>query len=320
MNENNFLKENEDIRTSYLVVVATAATADRQNTPEELAFVEQMALAANLSDANRATVTQAVENAGSVDVASHIAKFKDNDLKFSLVTDLLNLSYSDGKLSDSEVAEIQKVTLALGISNEQFDALKQYVEASNKEASKEGGNPLITAEGQPKEQSGNFLEKIGLASVFQKLGIPTNNFASGATIAVTLTTAAYFLINSYMKSGNQPAAAQGQAQNATSPLMSFLGTALTGVMAAQTAQGGQQNPLMGMVAGLMSGQNGQNALGNVLGAVTQSFAQGQGMGNLMNIIGGLATATQGNQNQQAQAQPQNQLANNITNLLGSFFK
>ena len=318
MNENNFLNENEDIRTSYLVVVATAATADRQNTPEEIAFVEQMALAANLSEENRALVTSAVQNASQIDVASHIAKFKDNDLKFSLVTDLLNLSYSDGKLSDSEVAEIHKVTAALGVSNEQFDALKQYVEASNQEASKEGGNTLITAEGQPKEQTGNFLDKIGLSGIFKSLGIPTTNFASGATIAVTLTTAAYFIINNYMKSGNQP---QGQPQQDNgSPLMSFLGTALTGIMAAQTGgqqqQGSQQNNgLMGMVAGFIGTPAGQATINNVLGSVTQSFSKGNGLGNLMNIIGGL----QGGQQQQGQPQ-QNNLASNLTNLLGSFLK
>lgn len=317
MEENNFLNESEDIRTSYLVVIAATATADRQNTPEEVAFVEQMALAANLSEANRALVTSAVQNTAGTDVSAHVAKFKDNDLKFSLVTDLLNLSYSDGKLSDSEVAEIQKIHTALGITSEQFDALKQYVEASNKEASKEGGNTLINAEGKPKEQTGNFLDKIGLTPVFQKLGIPTNNFVSGATIAVTLTTAAYFLINSYMKSG-QPQGQQGQQTG--SPLMSFLGTALTGVMAAQAGGQNQGNNLMGMVAGLVGSQSGQAAVGNILNTVTQSFSQGNGMGNLMNIIGGLATATQGNQAQNQNQNQQNPLANNITNLLGSFFK
>ncbi len=318
MNENSFLKENEDIRTSYLIVVASAATADRNNSQEEVAFVEQMALAANLSDDNRALITKAVQETGSADVSAHIAKFKDNELKFSLVTDLLNLSYADGKLTDSEVAEIQKINSALGISAEQFDALKQYVEAANQESSKEGGNALVTAEGQPKEQTGNFLEKVGLAPIFQKLGIPTNNFASGATIAVTLTTAAYFLISNYMKSNNQ---AQGQNPQAAggSPLMSFLGTALTGVMASQAgAQGQQGGGLMGMVAGLMSNQGGQAAIGNVLSTVTQSFSQGNGMGNLMNIIGGLASATQG-QPQQGQSQ-QNNLAANLTNLFGSFMK
>lgn len=321
MNENSFLTENEDIRTSYLIVVASAATADRQNTQEEIAFVEQMALAANLSDENRSAVTNAVKDASSTDVASHVAKFKDNDLKFSLVTDLLNLSYADGKLSDTEVAEIQKINSALGISTEQFDALKQYVEASNKEASKEGGNPLITAEGQPKAQTGNFLEKIGLAPVFQKLGIPTNNFVSGATIAVTLTTAAYFLISNYMQSGKAQPQEQVQEQvqvNSSSPLMSFLGTALTGVMASQAGGQGQQGGLMGMVAGLVGSQGGQAAIGNVLSSVTQSFSKGNGVGNLMNIIGGLASATQG-QPQQGQPQ-QNNLATNLTNLFSAFMK
>jgi|GEM_PF-2313735 len=320
MNENTFLKENEDIRTSYLIVVATAATADRHNTPEEIAFVEQMALAANLSDDNRALITKAVADANSADVASHAAKFVNNDLKFSLVTDLLNLSYADGKLSDTEVAEISKIITALGVNQEQFDALKQYVEASNKEASAEGGNTLLTADGQPKEQTNNFLDKIGLSGVFKSLGIPTTNFASGATIAVTLTTAAYFLINSYMKSGDKTQQGQPQA-NTNSPLIGFLGTALTGIMATQAgAQGQQGNGLMGMMAGLVGTQVGQTAITSVLGTVTESFSKGNGLGNLMNIIGGLAATQTNQQGQPQQGQPQNNLAANLTNLFGAFMK
>jgi uncharacterized tellurite resistance protein B-like protein len=306
MNQNSFLQQSEDIRTSYLVILNTITTADRQNTPEEIAFVEQMAIAADLSEANRALVTAAVQDTGSVNLADHITKFKDNELRFSLVTDLLNLCYSDGSLNANEIAELNKINGTLGISPDQFDALKKYVEAANKENEATDGNSLMDANGQPKTPSGNFLDKIGLSSVFKSLGIPTDNFASGATIAVTLTTAAYFLIKNYMNTQGQ---AQGQAtaQNASNPLSGFLGTALSGLMGGQQQTGqAQGNSLMNMVTGFVSSQAGQAAIGSVLGSVMSSTSKGNGLGNLMNIIGG------GKQQQGGMA--------NLTNILGSFLK
>lgn len=311
MDQNAFLQQSEDIRTSYLVVLGAISTADRQNSPEEVAFMEQMGIAANLSEPNRAIVADAVKNTANVDVAAHLEKFKGNDLKFSLATDLLNLCYSDGTLNPDEVAQLSKINATLGISTEQFDALKKYVEAANKAHEGSEGSAFIDSNGQPKPASTGFLDKVGLTPIFKQLGIPTENFLSGATIAVTLTTAAYFLIQNYMKA--QPQGQQGQPQqnNMTNQLTGFLGTALGGLMGGNQAQTQGQNQaggLMNMVTGFVASQAGQAAINSVLGSVMQSTAKGNGLGNLMNILGG-----------GKQQQGQNTGAN-LTNILGSFFK
>jgi len=286
MSENTFLNQSEDIRTSYLVIMAAVSTANKENTPEEIAFMDQMSTAANLSEASKKTVTTALTNTNSTDLATHLAKFKDNNLKFALVTDLLNLATKDGNLEPSEVATIAEINKVVGISDEQYKALQQYIEAANKEASKESGTPEVDEKGALKAPKTNFLDSLGLTSTFKQMGIPVDNFTSGSTINSQLTSAAFFFLQNYVKANTQTVSG-----SLGDKIGGFIGAAFSNTTTTTTIKDGQpqaqaQSGISQMVAGFLNSDTGKSTINNVLNNVITSTAQGKGMGNLMDIIGG----------------------------------
>lgn len=276
MDKNDFLSQPEDIKTSYLVILAGIAAADRQNTDAEIAFVEQMSTASGISADSKQTVTNALKDIQGADLPSHLAKFKTNDIKFALASDLLNLGYSDGSLSADEANAVKAVATELGISGEQFDALSQYVQTSNKEAAKNNGTPLpnSTPAGEP-----SFLEKVGLKSVFDKLGIPVGHFLTGTTIAATLGAVAYMMLQNYTKPN-----AQGSH---TGTLGDVVGDWLGGLVGGKPAAGQPaNNGMQGMISNFFTSEAGAATINNVINNVAQATSQGKGIGNLAEIVGG----------------------------------
>ena len=125
MDQQVFLQQSEEVRASYLVLLSAVATADHENSDEEIAFMEQMAAVAGLSEGSVGQVKEAMKNPQGIDMQAHLTNFKDNELKYALVTDLLNLSYKDGELEAEEVAQIKKVNDILDINEEQYEALQK---------------------------------------------------------------------------------------------------------------------------------------------------------------------------------------------------
>lgn len=286
MSQHAFLSESEEVRTSYLIILGAISTADRENTPEEIAFMEQMATVAGLSEEAQKKVAQSLVDSKSVNLNEHLSHLKDNELKYSLVSDLLNLSYQDGELEPEEVKAIKQVNSILDINEEQYEALKQFVQKANKEAEAKQGNAEIDEEGQPQETQMNFLSSSGLENVFKKTGIPTKNFMSGSTIGSMLTSAAFVLIKNYM-SGAKQGTGQGQTNTGGGMVGSILGSLMGGGQ--QQSPQGQANQgagLQGMLNSFIKSGAGQAAMGTILSSVMQSNAKGKGMGNLMDIIGG----------------------------------
>ncbi|NJL15150.1 MAG: TerB family tellurite resistance protein [Microscillaceae bacterium] len=283
MEENTFLKQSEEVRAAYLVVLGAISTADHENTEEELAFMEQMTAVADLSEEYKSQVSNALKDTKSVDLKSQLEKLKDNELKFALVTDLLNMAYKDGDLENSEVEAIKQVNGVLGISNEQYEALLQYTKAANQEADKEDGTPDVSPEGEIKApKAANFLDSMGLGTMFSQLGIPAGNFKSGSTVGNQLASTAFFFIQNYVKSNTQQV--QGSLGD---KIGGFIGSALANM---QKPKPGQQPSNTGglsqMVAGFLSSDMGKSTINNVINNVVSATSKGKGLGNLMNMIGG----------------------------------
>ncbi len=275
MDKNDFLSQPEDIKTSYLVILAGIASADHQNSDAEIAFVEQMSTASGISADSKQVVTNALKNIQGADLPSHLAKFKTNDIKFALASDLLNLGYADGSLSADETNAVKAVATELGISTEQFDALAQYVQTANKEASKnEGGVPA------PKTGEPSFLEKIGLKSVFDKLGIPVGHFLTGTTIAATLGAVAYMVLQNYTKPN-----AQGSH---TGTLGDVVGNWLGGLMGGTQPAAGQpaNSGMQSMISNFFTSEAGAATINGVINNVAQATSQGKGLGSLAEMVGG----------------------------------
>ncbi len=286
--DNTFLSQPEDVRTSYIVVMTAISSADKENTPEEVAFVNQMATVANISEENKKIVTAALTNTKETDLVAHLNKLKDNNIKFALITDLLNLANKDGSLEPSEVAAIAEVNKVLGITEEQYKALQQYVEAANKEASKEDGTPDVDTNGQLKPAKTNFLDSLGLTSTFKQMGIPVDSFTNGSTVSTQLTGAAFFFVQNYVKANTQTL--EGSLGD---KIGGFIGAALSNMKQTKDEKGNvQNNGLSQMIAGFVGSDAGKATINNVLNNVVASTSKGKGVGNLMDVIG--AGASQAN--------------------------
>ncbi len=304
MSANAFLEQNEEVKTSYLVIMGAISTADHESTEGEVAFMDQMATVAGLSEESKAQVTDALKNTQNVNLKEHLSKFTDNELKYALVTDLLNISYKDGELETEEVQAITQINGVLGINDEQFAALQNYVKTANKEAEQMEGNALVSATGEPKEESGNFLEKTGLMGMFQSAKIPTNNFMNGSTVSTSLSSVAVAMLTKMMAGGG------GQGQASGGGLGSMMGSVLGGLMGGGKSQGntggGVGGGMLGsLVSGMLQGGGGSSALGGLMSAFTKSTGHGKGMGSLVDILGG-GNKKQGNAG--------------LGNIIGSFLK
>ena len=93
---------------------------------------------------------------------------KDSELKFSLVTDLISFAKSDGSYSEKEQGNVEKISQYLGINQQQFNLLDQFV---NKTAETQPEPEEITKPG--------FLSKLGLDQKFKNSGININSLAKG---------------------------------------------------------------------------------------------------------------------------------------------
>ncbi|MGF1534466.1 MAG: hypothetical protein ACFCUI_12240 [Bernardetiaceae bacterium] len=288
MASNALLQYDQPLRTAYLSVLAGIATADHQNTPEEVAFIEQMAAAAELSDNGWKMVQTALSNPSNI--RPQLEQLKDSDLKFSLLTDVLNLCYADGSMDEKEAAQVAQITDVLAISQAQFQTIMQYVQKANQVAEQQETNPAmlgLTGGGN----IGDFLGQSGLLGMFQQNNIPTQNFQSGSTIGTMLTgMAASFLQNKLTGGAAQQTAASGGG------LGGMLGAVMGGLSGGGNAQAGG---LGGALGGLLNNPQAQQMLSGAVSQVMNTGQQkGQGLGNLASLLGGLA-----NQSPQAQQKP-----------------
>ncbi|MEM6297118.1 MAG: TerB family tellurite resistance protein [Bacteroidota bacterium] len=280
MAEVSLLNYSEEQRVAYLSILTGIATADHENSAEEVAFIQQMAAAAQISQESWAKVQAAVKNPTSV--GGHLQTIKASDLKFALMADIINLSYADGEMDKEELQQIAKITQVLEISQEQFNTLTQYVQKANQAAEAQEANPGMLGLLGGSEIGGgisNFLGQSGLLGAFQQNGIPTQNFESGSTIGTMLTGLATNLIQSQL-SGGQTQQSGGAGGGLGGMIGSLLGGGATG---GQQQQGGG---IGGMVTSFLGSPQGQQAISGLVSQVMGGQKQGQGLGNLTSLLGG----------------------------------
>lgn len=163
------LKDYSDIeKGAYLGAISSIATADHSASEEEVEYIMALADSAGLSDDQRQAVRRAATELTGQELKKCLDILKSSDLKFSLVTDLISFAESDKKYSDEERANVEKISQYLGINEQQFNLLDQFVKK--------------TAETQPTPEEvakPNFLSKLGLDQKFQKSGINMSSLTKG---------------------------------------------------------------------------------------------------------------------------------------------
>lgn len=301
--DNPLLKYEKPLRTSYLVILSSVATADHENSDAEVAFIQQMASFAQLEEAGLQEVATSLRQPASINFAQHLNNIKNSDLKYALVADLINILYADGDMDQQELAQLSRINTALDISEEQFRVMSEYVKKANGQAAQQEGTPGLmglmsdtatAATGGGMDLGGllglasNFLSQSGMQSQFQQAGIPTQNFESGSTVGTILTGLASTFIQSQLSSGGSAASSGGNA------LSGLMGSMLGGSSQPQTQSrglgaqpsGGESGGLGNMVAGVLGSPQGQAMISGLLGQVMGSNTQGQGLSNMSSVLGG----------------------------------
>lgn len=280
--DNALLTQDENFRTSYLVILTSVATANRQNSQEEVAFMKQMCQAAQLSQASVQQVIKAMQNPSAADFSRHTQVLKNDDLRFSLVADIINLAYADGDIDADELQQIKNINRALNITDEQFDALSSYIKKANNSAEQQEGTPgWGNIAGNSGGGVSDFLGKSGLAGMFSQANIPSKNFQSGSTIGTVLTGLAANFLQGQVGANQQ----QGNSGGGLD-LGSIAGSLLGGMGNKQQGNSGGQSGLGGMLSGILSSQQGQAAIGGLISQALGGNKKGNGLTNLASLLGG----------------------------------
>ncbi len=247
--EEKLLKDFTDVeKGAYISAIASIATADRSASEEELDFLEALADASDLSPEQRLNVRDAALETSPEILKSNLDTLKGSELRFSLLTDLVAFAESDNDYSDQERKNIENIASYLGINQQQYSAINQYVQQS--------------AEGGTNEEP--MALSAGTKDQFQKAGINIGSITKGLLGMVGPMILGSLLSRGMGRSGGG------------------LGGMLGGMLGSGAA--GNTGGLGGMLgSGGLGGMLGGGGLGSLIGMLSG----GRGIKSTGGLLGGL---------------------------------
>jgi uncharacterized tellurite resistance protein B-like protein len=232
MEENhNILEGHTDIeKTAYLGAIASIATADRQATEEELAYISGLCNAAGLNADQTTTVQNAATDLSGKELEKNLEVLKNSNLKFSLVADLMTFAKSDNDYSEEENESIHKIAEYLGVDQHQFSLLDQF-------ADKATNTDIDTTQNNPQQ----ILNGSGIKDKLENAGINSSSLLKGLiSIAAPMILSRVF--------------SRGMGRSTGASTSGGLGGLLGG--------GG-----LGSLIGMLSGGRGLGSAGGMLGRI-----------------------------------------------------
>lgn len=160
-------------KTAYLVAIASIATADKSASQEELNYLAQLSDAAGLGEKEKQQVAAAAEDSSGQSLKPALDVLKNNDLKFSLIADLIAFAKADQSVAAQEKEHIASIAGYLNIDRQQLDVLNEYVD----EAAAQPDQALGIAGSQG--GLGGILDKFGLGQKMQNSGINIGSLTKG---------------------------------------------------------------------------------------------------------------------------------------------
>src|SRR6187397_1558844 len=116
-----FLKDHSDEeKGAYLGAIASIATADHIASEEEVEYITQLAESTDLSKEQQQGVVRAAQELSGNELIRCLDILKSSDLRFSLITDLMNFGQSDKDYSKEEKKKVERIADYLNINREQF--------------------------------------------------------------------------------------------------------------------------------------------------------------------------------------------------------
>jgi len=181
-NETLLKDHNNEEKGAYLGAIASIATADHKADEDEIHYLEALADTAGITTAQKTAVVKAATELSGEELSRCLEILKNSDLRFSLLTDLMNFAKSDQNYSENEQQQVQQIASQLNINEQQFSLLDQFVEKTSH------------SEVKPEEiNKPGFLESLGLGDKFKNAGINWNSVGKGLLgIAAPLLLAKMF--------------------------------------------------------------------------------------------------------------------------------
>lgn len=164
-------------KTAYITAIASIATADQSASEQEMQYLDQLSETVGLNDGERQQVRDAASETTGERLKQALDVLKTSELKFSLVADLIAFAEADSNVVEQEKKHIASVASYLNISDDQLDALNDYVkEASSQPTESMGflGSGSSSAGGL-----GGILDNLGLGDKLQKSGINLGSLSKG---------------------------------------------------------------------------------------------------------------------------------------------
>jgi uncharacterized tellurite resistance protein B-like protein len=153
---------------AYLGAIASMATADHEASDEELEYILALADAAEVSEQQKQAVTKAAKELTGEELMKCLDILKNSQLKYSLVTDLISFAQADNNYSEEEKQNIQKISQHLGINQQQFSFLDQFVKKTAE-----------TPNAQEEIKKPGFLSSAGLSESFKNSGLNMSSLTKG---------------------------------------------------------------------------------------------------------------------------------------------
>ena len=240
----------DEEKGAYLGAIASIATADRQASPEELEYIGALADSANLSEQQKAAVVQAATTLSGEELKRCLDILKGSELRFSLITDMIAFAESDQDYSAEEKASVEKIAQYLGVNQQQFSLLDQFVKKTS------------TADVAPEQvQSPGFLDSLGLGDKMRSAGINSNTL-----LRTVLGIAGPMVLAGMLRR-------RGGGGGLGGMMGGGLGSGLGGMLGGAAMGGG-----LGSIISMLGGRRG--SLGGMLGG------GGLGGGLLGSLLGG----------------------------------
>ncbi len=250
--EVQLLKDYSDTeKGAYLGAIASIASADREASQEELQFLAALGESAQLSQESKQAVLGVAKDPTNLSVQKCLDVIKSSDLRYTFIADIMSFAKADGTLSGEEESQIKGMADYLGVNQEQYGVLKQFVNAAD-ESAKKGEvvvQPQALGGGQAADSEGGF------DGMLKKVGIPSNGLMKGV-----LAIAAPLLISKLIM-GNRRGGMMGGMGGGMGGLLG--GGLLAGILGS-VMSGGSRSGMGGMGGGMMGGGGG---LGSVLGGL-----------------------------------------------------
>jgi uncharacterized tellurite resistance protein B-like protein len=172
----------QEERVAYATVVGAMAAADDVVSKEEIARLRELGKTLKLSQSEQNAVIAAVEARDTKAAHRALDRLRSSDFRFTLYTDCLTVAYADDKIVPAEENALSEVAHALGVSDAQAAALREYVEAARDAARGEGDH--ASHEKRGKEVASKLAAvgiPVGAAALVSAAGLSIAGVTTGLT-------------------------------------------------------------------------------------------------------------------------------------------